>query len=741
MLNELLLIAQGMEGAVDLDKDQRHPDIGDAAKKATLVVQLDESGIVSSAYPLASGITPWTMRNGKHNSFPFVNLSTPLWVLDDATRENFIKFDKKDADGRFKELERLAPATGLNAAASARWPGDSLLESLQARMTRLKTIVPEQNAYVVRATVERFILATTKPDGGKALLEQIAQAIANGLRQNGQSDRVDLAAALLIGKKDKKTNRWVSEGAVLFEAQGFASSIADPRLVGPLSRALLPSAPSKKESEADKASGVCALTGTACGLHAGNYPQPTLPAGLGPSYLCAVKNTAIPASGRYGRFASNAFPVGREIILKIDAAIRELTAPERKGITWWSSPSEAPKKTDLLLAFVHGCPDAPVAGMVADTDVDADFSQEESSAAEREADSIAAYEQRTKRVIGAAKAKSGDDFTQTPVDVMVLRKLDPANRKVVYTQSVTVGNLKAAADDWVEGERYLPHWLSIPSVLKKKNALGQVKPPHVSPMGLIGFCKKTYLDGGKKCIEAPGIPASEALRLFLDVEHPSKTRIAKFLRLVLARRSALVSESVHAKLVSESAHAKWLSQVKDYDFQETLRAATVLGILLHKFHGKETNYMENAAFKLGQLLAAVDMVHLGYCEAVRGGDVPRSLLGNQILSTASSHPIKALSMLCQRWKPYAAWVKVAVRDKPEKQGGGDMTQKDWNIKKALRYAREAEELARELNDRLTDVKVNDAFRAELLLGYMAGLPPLEKKETNDSCAPVTGTHA
>ncbi|HBF34998.1 TPA: hypothetical protein DDW35_10605 [Candidatus Sumerlaeota bacterium] len=176
---------------------------------------------------------------------------------------------------------------------------------------------------------------------------------------------------------------------------------------------------------------------------------------------------------------------------------------------------------------------------------------------------------------------------------------------------------------------------------------------------------------------------------------------------------------------------KGWDEVKKYDLQETLKSVTVLGSLLHKLRGKEDRYMENAAFKLGQLLAAADVVHLGYCEGVRGGQVPPSLLGNQIFNTALNNPEKAFGMLALRWAPYAAWVKEAGHNMAKKTPGEKLSQKEWNIRKALRNAREAGKLTAELTGCFKECKADDAFRAELLLGYMAGIPAAEKESDEE----------
>jgi hypothetical protein len=171
----------------------------------------------------------------------------------------------------------------------------------------------------------------------------------------------------------------------------------------------------------------------------------------------------------------------------------------------------------------------------------------------------------------------------------------------------------------------------------------------------------------------------------------------------------------------------------------------VLGLLLHKAGRIKENYMSDTAFKLGQLLAAADVVHAGYCADVRSGDLPPSLLGNQVFTLAQSAPEKALAVLCRRWKPYQGWAAKAARDRSrpaELIASKKKIDQDrgWDIKRAVRHAREMKPLAAELAEALRGCKPDDAFRAELLLGYIAGLPPQPAHETatDDQLDDTTG---
>jgi hypothetical protein len=126
---------------------------------------------------------------------------------------------------------------------------------------------------------------------------------------------------------------------------------------------------------------------------------------------------------------------------------------------------------------------------------------------------------------------------------------------------------------------------------------------------------------------------------------------------------------------------------------------------------------------------------------MRGGDVPPTLLGNSVLATAQSDPTKALAVLSRRWKPYAAWAKrPAVQAEAGRLRASDDKQQQkrgWAMAIAMSQARRADELCRTLHGRLPP-RADDAFRAELLLGYVAGLPRAVKSEDDQREDPDDG---
>lgn len=720
MLNELLIVERGARQAGVMMKSH-HPDIKDARRTPTLLVKLSIDGHVMLTTPLASSIRVWTLRDGQHNSFPFVQLKWPLWDVpkDDERRRQAV--EKKDPHRRAAILA-LGAEIESSVHSEHGWPGDALLDRLRERRVELVSLQPT-DAAVVLATIDRFLVACDRTAGGEpnGLLSEISASLVDGVRESPAHEWINVANALLLE----------GSGALLFDAANRAgNSVLDRKWIDDVSEALgrVRSANGTGQDTA------CALTGEAGPVvQGGSFPQPNLPL-LGQTFLFA-RNKDIPASGRYGRFAADTMPVGVSMADRLAAAINALTSSDREGVSWRSIPGEKPKQNDLLLAFVDSAPEEAVVEILAGEDDRG--AVHELQAEVQSAESVAFFEKRTKRLIDAVTAKVGADFRQTRarIAVAVFRKVDPANRKIVFQDTPTVDQLYRAARDWASGERNIPSWIALPVLRKGETKPRPMSPPHVAPLGLIGFTRELFIRNGTERQQVTGMPAGEALGLFFDAvqqgPNAARRRAERLLRLTLIRRSALVSGAAHAM-------RRGFESLKDFDRREVLRTVTVLGVLLQKLELRETDYMTDmdVAFRLGQLLAAADVVHVGYCADVRDGSIPPSLLGNQVFSMAQSTPEKALAILCRRWKPYAGWVMRTERERERvnhlvDSGNKCDQQRGWDIRKALRNARDVQRLAESLASSLHTFKPDEVFRAKLLLGYMAGLPPTPRKEESD----------
>lgn len=717
MLNELRVIERGLEDS-GIQVALMHPDVRAARRIPTLVVNLGDDGGVVGVLPLHPNVTAWTMRDGQHNSFPFVQPKLPLWNCPDDGTIGVFSDGKATPHDRRESLFKLQRGVTMNRREYNQWPGSKLKKRLRERLAQLRPLEGTK-AEVVPATLERFIYAVdAKPESsGYALLRDIADELVKTLHKTSDNELLMVASALLIGRQDPRKDTRVCGSALLFQAAGFAKAIYEPSIDTAVSGALRKS---ESVGEEPEKRGTCALTGKVSSLLVGNSHQPNLPV-VGPTWLYS-KNKDIPANDRYGRFASEAMPIGRETMDRLDAGLRELTSAKRKGQTWCPVAAEVGNQNDLLVAFVP----AAVQESFADFLSEDDYSQEDTTEENKHADAVARFEERAERIVAAAQGRIGGDFSNTPAQIVVLRKLDRANRKVVYAGALTIGDLRAGAQDWVCGERNIPGWLRLPIVDSRTKQVRVASPPHIAPLGLVRFSRQVFLNGGKERSEIRGMQAAETLALFMvhrENHRGHERRAARILRLTLARRQCLLAGVVHM-------NRRTTGRPHDHT-AELLRTITVLGLILHKLGRRKGVYMSDTGFRLGQLLAAADAVHAGYCADVRKGAVPPSLLGNQVFGMAQVAPRKALAALCRRWKPYAAWAKKVGGERGRVDGliGSELKsdqQRGWQMRKALRHARQMEPLADELSRSLADCRPSDTYLAELLLGYVAGLPTKEK---------------
>lgn len=730
MLNELLAVERGAVQA-GITIATRDPGVKDVGRKPTLRVRLDLNGRVADVDPVPGSLSLWTFGKGNKQRFPFLQPNMPLmYVQSEEIKTQLVGLRVLRAEKRRNGFIEICRNAVINDANLADWPGirdkngnwsqdpRDYLNGLRKKRDQMIGLRGTDGESVL-ATIERFLMACNKKRGGLDLLEQIVRKFIENLQFTAGDDWLRVGEPLLF----------FGGGALFFDipSHEFSRLASDPRQVAAISHVL------QTADKVDSLKGKCALSGeNDVLLVKDTFPEVVIPV-IGKTILFSRFN-AIPSNARYGLFGAKSFSAGETILDTLGGVLRYLTSPEREGLTWKPIPSETPKQSDLLLAFVHEVIDAPTAALFMEKEED--LSEEEGDTVSKQAASVAAFEERAKRLIEAVKANVTADWRNTPVSLAIFRKVDPANRKVIYASTPTVSDLYGAAVMWIAGERNIPHWLQLPVFIKGKGFPIMTTPRHVAPLEVTALLKRVYIRGGIDSQEITGLPASETLMLFLDPScdghRPAKTRARRVLRLILKRRAVLLAGVGQVLHTPES----WQGQkkaVRAFNGSEGLRTTTLMGVLLHKLNRTKEVYMNETAFKLGQLLAAADVVHAGYCADVRGGDVPPSLLGNQVFAMAQSDPNKALATLCRRWKPYDGWAKKASRNTNRvstliASSSKDDQSRGWDIRKALRYAREMAPLAAELAPVLETCRVNDIFLAELLLGYMAGFPKTQRDD-------------
>ena len=146
--------------------------------------------------------------------------------------------------------------------------------------------------------------------------------------------------------------------------------------------------------------------------------------------------------------------------------------------------------------------------------------------------------------------------------------------------------------------------------------------------------------------------------------------------------------------------------------------------------------MKSLSYQLGQFCAAMNELHLGYCESERGGSIPSTLLGSSAYSIALKSPSRALNYLGTRLAPYQTWVRKQKLSKSD-----DGKYKQNAINQAIFASNWMRSHAEDLNIAFSEQgeKISSTHTAELMLGYLAGREFIGKSENNEEGQDTTRT--
>ena len=719
MLNDLYVIERGLV-ASGVATIGRHPDIKDMAKGPAIQIRLAADGSICEIdrVPEAGRGQRWTLRDAQHNGFPGLKTAAGLLAIDpDELELHNQNWDAgKAASARRAELTRLLAHASFDDRQHDTWPNKGHRRRIAERLDCLRPLADDPDTASVPASFERFLKALRLTP---SFLEQLAQALASKVRSAGE-EWLEPARAAFVGPVPL---------CIDVSMDGFDRDAGDPRQAAAVSAVLAgATAPASANGATDGYE--CALTGASARLHSGNFPQPNLP-GLGQSYIFA-RNRDIPSLTRYGRTADASFAIDADLVRRLAGVLDVLTHPDAKDRTWRLIPAESGDRFDLLIVSLPAAANEPVAGTVAEDD------EEITHGASR-------LVELASRVIKHSRGQVGRVQRELDMVVTVLRTVDPANRKTVYQRRISAEELFVAARDWQAACQNVPAWISFYLPVKGETLPVERRPPLVAPLSLTPLSRALYANGGRRKVDVVGVSASQAFGLFLR-QGDVRQRARSLLRLMLLRHGPLLAGLT-------AARAKGSRQLKAFDpkadlRRDGLRSITWMAVLLY-FAGRAYmrdeempevgSYKEDVAFRLGQFLAAADLIHIGYCADLRGGDVPPSLLGNSVLSVAGSDPVRALAILQTRMKPYFGWARRAdqIYTKATQLDRAGEKSRAIALRQGVSQARRADDLARTLAARLAaytskERKPDDAFKAELLLGYVAGQEPLPKRNGSDT---------
>lgn len=700
MLNELFTIYRGL-ASVGETPPLKHNDIQQPGlNNVSFRVMLDEQGQVESVKLMKKDQIQdcWSWGN-KQTQFPAIKVKRPL--LQNA-HKNYLRWknEKKQANEKEyrEQIKLLSELYRISLDDFSIWP-----EYRHSILERIKILDGVEECEDVHELLRRYSQRPT----GVEILDQVAKQVITAALQDADLKNLKAICALLFGEK-LKANGEVDDNKriTLFldcrprdDIDTFAGSREH---VPALSQALFAwEAKTKKQSD----NGTCALSGITGQLVGDTFPEENL-AVVGPTILFAKnEDTSGITVERYGQSRGKAFPLSVELSRRLAAGISFLTSEKYKNITWANLPSSG-----LLLAYCREDYDLPITQLVT---------------GESEVEDLEDYLDATESVLASFKAK--DLALDALVDFVEIIKVDKANRKINYSSSARIGQLIQAVEEWGKACKNVPDFKLFAEVRKNKKLFS---PWAISPQQVMALSQKKYIRSGKETTPLPGITFADAMKLFLGKQRP--VLLKEFLRSIINQYQPLFRYCALSRVQNNVLPKKNITvKTSPKHNAQALSAVTIIAVLLYKTGRTKEVYMDDFAFVLGQLCSAMDEVHIGYCVSERSGSIPNTLLGNQVYGMALQNPVKAMAFMAARRRPYDSWIK---RVKYQKEEEGNKEKLDKAIINAT-YAhnwmsRQAEKLNHYIQK--SGIATSDSYKSELMLGYLAGRPFEQKKNSETS---------
>lgn len=684
MLNELRELAVSLEKAGICPPDF-HPKFTLCPKKTAFCVWLSHDGNISSLTPIpiedVQKIRKWEGVGSNGTSFPAFSVLPLLRVTDEEDCRK-ISSMKRGLGASHDEV--------TNIAAKA--------ENLWNDRLGKKTNIFDKVKSCLDKPVKDLITRLSNPPEELSSISLILDS-ASKIELDKLYDQLKTLLIKLAASGDKKAidalffcgvavPAATNDFQLIFETTDWKHYPANHNMVQSwINTRLLDTGSSEKSDELDafgiSASGKDSL-----------FPSVRVPI-LGDVTLRAM-NKESPCQTRYAMKEFASFPAGEDVRKKMKSSLEWLSSIERKGKTW-SDLSKRVERSMILFAYPSILPEKipDLAGMLGDAD-------------ETNDDSSETFTTLAGKVTAAFHGGTNDTM-ECDVRVFVLGKMDKARTKVMASSRYTAKHVIQSAEKWQEGCRAIPE-IEIRCFGKNKGDKPTWQKPLIPFPAEVVWCLNTVWMAGKddkgerisRAKSGHGFTVNDSLCLLLDDGIELNQVANRALGAVIRNSSSLLQAlgNAHAMgKVHKTDNKKYTKQL--------LLLPSIIVLLLYKLGHTKGEFMASPAFLVGRLFNIADSLHLEYCKQVRNNSIPPQLVGNALMATAQEEPVKALSVLWGRIKPYHAWAQ---------------TLKDGEHVGLVRYfLKHLGEVSDQLKDLELPTRCTDADKAQMLLGYLAKL--------------------
>lgn len=386
-----------------------------------------------------------------------------------------------------------------------------------------------------------------------------------------------------------------------------------------------------------------------------------------------------PCQSRYGCIENATYPIAPEMRSQLQAALAWIGDRTREWNNWIKTD-----KNEALFAYPASLPDQKNSGV----------SLYKKRFVENGAASFEAVSKSFIQEIVAGK-ELGTDPKAEHIQLFILRKIDKARTKVVYTYNTSPREIEYKAENWSQGRENLP-----------KLPFGE--PETAFPLDVADTLNQFWKQDGTIATDKfRPVPAYHGMELFFGQNSLVRPDLTGLVRNLTNLAPHLMTDYFHRES----------GPLMDY----VKNGISLLGLFLNKLDYRKENYMSEFPYLLGQLLKLSDALHAMYCKAVRRGDVPPQLVGSSMYIAASEYPLRTLAQLAQRMHPYLSWAN-SYRWKGIEIPGQESGIVGW-------YYSLYEKAATQLRQNMDfQTRFNDEEKAALFIGYLAAFP--KKENTN-----------
>lgn len=687
MLNELyhLSIALKRAGIKPRDWHKELKPLPNATlKKPCFKLLVAENGSIAGIEPINEELVPnlrkWEPSNG--NSFPGFNIQPLYRVTDEDSKKQL----KKWRDGKepidFALVKEWCPSDRMNWDAKFAKKMDKCLGTIPEELkTRCADIPEEFNAF--KLLCERVAILG---NGGS---DTFFKVLRSSIHSTLERENVPVLLSMLIheGSSNKKPEDDRGSVSVFLDVPDWkeypvAHKDTIDYINGQLMKATLKNGGQSGGPDND-------AFGEENSDAEEKLPEVKLPI-IGGVKLRAM-NIESPCQYRYGTIDAKSFPIGANSRKLTKGALEWLSAAEREGETWGRADGK-----ELIFAYPVVLPITPLKLAAC-------------LGARRADDSESRFENYAKDVVDCLKGLA-PSLKDIELQVFSLRKMDKARTKVVFHRNYSAQRLADAAKEWHEGCTNVPV-IRMRAWGEEKGKTVLVKSETPFPLQIADCLNRVWkLDGTSKN-EVRLIPKSAGIELLLD-ETASARFIPHLLTIALQNGRGLflsLGNSIHRNGPNDVLKLDGLNKHKQL-------MPSILGLLLWKLGIRKEGYMNNSSYLVGRILKLADDLHALYCKEIRKNNLPPQLLGNALMAAALDSPTQALAQLALRIAPYLGWART---NSTESAGLSRHLLKEFGLVEG------------KLRDVALPDRLNDAARAQLLLGYVSTSSSITDESNNN----------